>query len=219
MYLCYIDGILMPVAPSKINTKIKNKNRTITLINEGEANILKSAGLQEISFNMMIPAYKYPFALYLGGIFLPISYYLEILDRLKNSKKPFQLIIIREGVLGALGFDTNLKVSLEDYQILEDAGNGRDITVSIKLKQYQEKTKTVVRVATAVGGGTVKYILEKVRDSSKKIEKTYKVKEGDTLYTIAKKQLGNGEKYRDLITLNKLGNSSDIEVGQVIRLE
>lgn len=219
MYLCYIDGILMPVAPSKINTKIKNKNRTITLINEGEANILKSAGLQEISFNMMIPAYKYPFALYLGGIFLPISYYLEILDRLKNSKKPFQLIIIREGVLGALGFDTNLKVSLEDYQILEDAGNGRDITVSIKLKQYQEKTKTVVRVATAVGGGTVKYILEKVRDSSKLIEKTYKVKEGDTLYTIAKKQLGNGEKYRDLITLNKLGNSSDIEVGQVIRLE
>lgn len=219
MYLCYMDGILMPVAPSKINTKIKNKNRTITLINEGEANILKSAGLQEISFNMMIPAYKYPFALYLGGIFLPISYYLEILDRLKNSKKPFQLIIIREGVLGALGFDTNLKVSLEDYQILEDAGNGRDITVSIKLKQYQEKTKTVVRVATAVGGGTVKYILEKARDSSKKIEKTYKVKEGDTLYTIAKKQLGNGEKYRDLITLNKLGNSSDIEVGQVIRLE
>lgn len=219
MYLCYMDGILMPVAPSKINTKIKNKNRTITLINEGEANILKSAGLQEISFNMMIPAYKYPFALYLGGIFLPVSYYLEILDRLKNSKKPFQLIIIREGVLGALGFDTNLKVSLEDYQILEDAGNGRDITVSIKLKQYQEKTKTVVRVATAVGGGTVKYILEKVRDSSKKIEKTYKVKEGDTLYTIAKKQLGNGEKYRDLITLNKLGNSSDIEVGQVIRLE
>lgn len=67
--------------------------------------------------------------------------------------------------------------------------------------------------------GKVKYILEKVRDSSKKIEKTYKVKEGDTLYTIAKKQLGNGEKYRDLITLNKLGNSSDIEVGQVIRLE
>lgn len=219
MYLCYIDGILMPVAPSKINTKIKNKNRTITLINEGEANILKSAGLQEISFNMMIPAYKYPFALYLGGIFLPISYYLEILDRLKSSKKPFQLIIIREGVLGALGFDTNLKVSLEDYQILEDAGNGRDITVSIKLKQYQEKTKTVVRIATAVGGGTVKYILEKVRDSSKVIGKTYKVKEGDTLYTIAKKQLGDGEKYRDLITLNKLGNSSDIEVGQVIRLE
>ena len=219
MYLCYMDGILMPVAPSKINTKIKNKNRTITLINEGEANILKSAGLQEISFNMMIPAYKYPFALYLGGIFLPISYYLEVLDRLKNRKEPFQLIIIREGVLGSLGYDTNLKVSLEDYQVVEDAGNGRDITVSIKLKQYQERTKTVVRVATAVGGGTVKYILEKVRDSSKVVEKTYKIKEGDTLYTIAKKQLGDGEKYRDLITLNKLGNSSDIEVGQVIRLE
>lgn len=208
----------MPVAPSKINTKIKNKNRTITLINEGEANILKSAGLQEISFNMMIPAYKYPFALYLGGIFLPISYYLEILEKLKNDRKPFQLIIIREGILGSLGFDTNLKVSLEDYQILEDAGNGRDITVSVKLKQYQEKVNTTVRVVATALGGT-KYILEKVRDTSSKVaEKTYKVKEGDTLYTIAKKELGNGEKYRELVTLNKLGNSREIEVGQVIRL-
>ena len=218
MYLCYMNGILMPVAPSKINTKIKNKNRTITLINEGEANILKSAGLQEISFNMMIPAYKYPFALYLGGIFLPISYYLEILEKLKNDRKPFQLIIIREGVLGSLGFDTNLKVSLEDYQILEDAGNGRDITVSIKLKQYQEKADTAVRVVATALGGT-KYILEKVRDTSSKVaEKSYKVKEGDTLYTIAKKELGNGEKYRELVTLNKLGNPREIEIGQVIRL-
>lgn len=208
----------MPVAPSKINTKIKNKNRIITLINEGEANILKSAGLQEISFNMMIPAYKYPFALYLGGIFLPISYYLEILEKLKNDRKPFQLIIIREGILGSLGFDTNLKVSLEDYQILEDAGNGRDITVSVKLKQYQEKVNTAVRVVATALGGT-KYILEKVRDTSSKVaEKTYKVKEGDTLYTIAKKELGNGEKYRELVTLNKLGNPREIEVGQVIRL-
>lgn len=218
MYLCYMNGILMPVAPSKINTKIKNKNRTITLINEGEANILKSAGLQEISFNMLIPAYKYPFALYLGGIFLPITYYLEVLEKLKNDKKPFQLIIIREGILGSLGFDTNLKVSLEDYQILEDAGNGRDITVSVKLKQYQEKVNTTVRVVATALGGT-KYILEKVRDTSSKVaEKTYKVKEGDTLYTIAKKELGNGEKYRELVTLNKLGNPREIEVGQVIRL-
>jgi LysM repeat protein len=213
-----MNGILMPVAPSKISTKIKNKNRTITLINEGEANILKSAGLQEISFNMMIPAYKYPFALYLGGIFLPISYYLEILEKLKNDRKPFQLIIIREGILGSLGFDTNLKVSLEDYQILEDAGNGRDISVSVKLKQYQEKVNTAVRVVATALGGT-KYILGKVRDTSSKVaEKTYKVKEGDTLYTIAKKELGNGEKYRELVTLNKLGNPREIEVGQVIRL-
>ena len=220
MYLCYMNGILMPIAPSKISTKIKNKNRTITLINEGEANILKSAGLQEISFNMMIPAHKYPFALYLGGVFLPISYYLEVLDKLKNDKKPFQFIIIREGVLGSLGFDTNLKVSLEDYQILEDAGNGRDIIISIKLKQYQEKSKTVVRVVTSAVGGTVQYILEKVRDtSSKTVEKTYKVKEGDTLFSIAKRELGDGEKYRNLVTLNKLGNPREIEVGQVIRLE
>ena len=101
---------------------------------------------------------------------------------------------------------------------MEDAGNGRDISVSVKLKQYQEKVNTAVRVVATALGGT-KYILGKVRDTSSKVaEKTYKVKEGDTLYTIAKKELGNGEKYRELVTLNKLGNPREIEVGQVIRL-
>lgn len=217
MYLCYMDGILMPVAPSKINTKIKNKNRTITLINEGEINLLKEPGLQEISFEMLIPAVRYPFALYIGT-FLPISYYLEILNLLKSSKKSFRFIIIREGVLGSLGFDTNLKVSLEDYQIIEDANNGRDVVVSIRLKESKEKMSSIIRTVTTAGDIT-KLLVEKSRESSKLISKTYKVKENDTLFNIARKELGDGEKFRDLISINNLSNHADITPGQVIRLE
>ncbi|MPM59785.1 hypothetical protein SDC9_106631 [bioreactor metagenome] len=41
-------------------------------------------------------------------------------------------------------FDTNLKVSLEDYKIIEDAGNGFDVNAEIKLKQYRDyQTKTI----------------------------------------------------------------------------
>lgn len=36
-YKLYLDGVLFPVAPSKVTVKINNQNETVTLINEGEA--------------------------------------------------------------------------------------------------------------------------------------------------------------------------------------
>ena len=93
-YDVYFDKVLLPVAPSKIKTKIKNKNKTIELINEGEVNMLKDAGLTEISFVLSLPNQKYPFAKYPDG-FKMASYYLDILEGYKKNKKPFQLIISR----------------------------------------------------------------------------------------------------------------------------
>ena len=41
----------LPVPPAKMTVKIKGKNKTVDLINEGEANLIKDAGLTEISFD------------------------------------------------------------------------------------------------------------------------------------------------------------------------
>ena len=49
-YEVYLGKVLCPIAPSKIQTKIKNQNKTMNLINDGEVSILKAAGLTEISF-------------------------------------------------------------------------------------------------------------------------------------------------------------------------
>ena len=62
-YKLYLDGVLFPVAPSKVTVKINNQNETVTLINEGEANILKSAGLSDVEFDLLLPNAEYPFAL------------------------------------------------------------------------------------------------------------------------------------------------------------
>ncbi|MBU3843081.1 MAG: LysM peptidoglycan-binding domain-containing protein [Candidatus Fusobacterium pullicola] len=214
-YAFYIDGVLFPITPQRMNIKFKNRNRTVTLVNEGEFNILKESGLQEISFDACIPAVKYPFAQYLGGIFLPIVYYIELIKKLKNSKKPFNFVIIREGSIGVLGYSHCMKVSLEDFQIKEDADEGRDVIVSLNLKEYKDSNRAIV---SAISGGLI--TTTKVRDSaSKTIAKTYTVKAGDTLYNIAKKELGNGSRYLDLKTLNNLANANSIKVGQVLRLE
>ena len=49
-YKLYMAGTLMPITPSKVTVKINNQNKTMTLINGEEINILKAAGLSDVSF-------------------------------------------------------------------------------------------------------------------------------------------------------------------------
>ena len=136
-YDFYLDKRLLPVAPEKLDIRINNANRTITLIDEGEVNILKAAGLTDVEFECLIPQVRYPFAGYPEG-FRGAGYLLEHFEELKKSRKPFQFIVSRVMPSGRTLFSTDMKVSLEDYRITEQAGSGFDLTVHIKLKQYRE---------------------------------------------------------------------------------
>lgn len=142
MYDVYISDMLLPIAPSKIKMQINGKNETATLINDGEISILKNAGLSTVNFTVLLPNVKYPFAQYPDG-FKAAGYYLDTLERLKNQKKPFQFIVTRKTPVNKRLFNTNLTVSLENYQIIDDAKNGFDVEVQINLKQFREYgTKT-----------------------------------------------------------------------------
>ena len=136
----YLDGVAVPVTPSKIDVKIANQNKTLNLIDGSEINILNEAGLSKVSFPLLLPNVAYPFAT--GG--QKAQYYLNHLERLKTSKQPFQWILNRSLPTGRTLFFTNMTVALEDYQITDDAGAGFDITVKVNLKQYKSYgTKTV----------------------------------------------------------------------------
>lgn len=93
-YRLYLDGVLFPVTPDKIMVKINGNNEKVTLINKGEANILKSEGLTDVEFSVSLPNFYYPYTVYPDG-FRPAKNYLDQPEVLKNSKKPFQYIITR----------------------------------------------------------------------------------------------------------------------------
>ncbi|MCI1999551.1 MAG: LysM peptidoglycan-binding domain-containing protein [Clostridia bacterium] len=214
MYEFYLGDLLLPVAPESLQIKIKNQNSTVTLINESEFNFIKAPGLSELSFDMRIPAVKYPFANYNGDL-KNQKYYLDKLKKLKNDKKPFRFIVNREMPDGTGLYDTNIRVSLEDYTIKEQAGDGFDITVSITLKEYNDIKTSVVNIADD-GTATIEKQRETDNSPEPQEDKSYTVKSGDTLWVLAKKFYDDGSKYADIAKANSIANPNRISVGQKI---
>ena len=70
-------------------------------------------------------------------------------------------------------------------------------------------TWTAVDNLTVVGSGSV--------DLAPKEQRTYTVKSGDTLWGIAKKELGSGARYTEIVQLNGL-KTSGIIVGQKLKI-
>lgn len=216
-YKFYIDGVLLPIAPEKLQIKVNNQNKKVTLINEGEINILKSPSLSDVEFDVLLPNQNYPFANYANG-YQPASYYMQKLKELKKDKKSFQFIVTRTFPNGKMLFDTNMTVSLESYTIKEDAKKyGTDQVVSIKLKEYKEYETLVIKVDTKKKKKKKKKTRKK--DGSPKT-RTYTVVKGDCLWNIAKKYYGDGSKWTKIYNANKskIKNPNLIYPGQKLTI-
>lgn len=218
MYSFFIDGMELPIAPQKLTVKIKGNNKTLTLINEGDINFLRAPGLTEITFDAVLPMLgQYSFA---NGYRRPDSY-LNKLESLMTGKEPFRFLVSRVSPSGRLLYDTNMKVSLENYTVTEDATKGPDVTVSITLKQYiSYSTKTVTVVKPKPEKKPVVQQQKKRETSSAPKVKTYTVKSGDCLWNIAKKYYGNGAQYTKIYNANKgkIKNPNLIYPGQVLTI-
>lgn len=217
-YEFYLGKILLPVAPSSLQIKTGNENKAVTLINEGEVNILKTPGLKDIDFKVLLPNTEYSFATYKDG-FLPASHFIKLLEDMKNNKETFQFIVVRKYPNGDSIFRTNIKVSLEDFSTEEDVGSGFDITAKLRLKQYREYgTKTC-----EVDPGTSKLYVNNTRQVSANAPSggTYTVKKGDSLWKIAASQLGDGSRWTEIYNANKSvigGNPNLIYPGQKLTI-
>ena len=200
MFQFYLDSLLFPVAPEKMTVKIGNQNDTLTLISGQEVSLPKLPGLSKITFSCLLPAVRYPFAQYPGGVFQNPKNYLDKLESLKQTCKPFFFRVIRPG-----RFQTSFTVSLEDYTITEDASkHGQDVFVDVTLLQYQAYVTKTIQFKADSKGSTTATVSQPSRDTTgKKTTTSYTVKRGDTLWNIAKKYLGSGAKWKTIYDANK----------------
>jgi LysM repeat protein len=216
-YEVEIDGLVLPIPPSKIDTKIKGNNKTINLINDGDINVLKFPGLTEFSFDARLSWNKYPFSLN----DLKPNVFLDKFEELMASKKPCQLIIKRPTFKGdTISFKTDRKVSLEDYTIKEDAKDGMDIVVNLKFKLFRDYKTKIVKIIEEDEETTIAVVENQRNADSVPQLKTYTVVKGDCLWNIAKKYLGDGRRYTEIYELNKdiITNPNRIYLGQVLKM-
>ena len=161
-YYVFLGVIPLPVTPAKISIKTPSKNQTVTLINDGEINILKTPGLREISFDFLLPQGRYPFtnefALakeYTASVYIPLLNTLNGVDLstgvssvdkmlsgvndILTQKPPFQFIVTRMSPSGKILYHTNIKCQIESLTYDEDAeAHGLDVMCSITLKEYKD---------------------------------------------------------------------------------
>lgn len=224
-YDFYLGKCLLPVTPEKLQIKINNANKTVTLINGEQVNLLKKPELTDIEFECLLPQVRYPFAVYKSK-FRRAAYFLEYFEKLKIRQKPFQFIVTRCLPNGRRLFDTNMKVSMEDYKITEDAGEGNDVKVKIKLKQYRNFGTRTVKIKKDKKDGKNKAVKEeppRETDNSPapQAPQQYTVVKGDCLWNIAKHFYGDGSLYTIIYNANQGvigGNPNLIYPGQVLTI-
>ncbi len=217
-YALYFGNVLMPIPPESIEMKINNKNETLDLLNGGEINIRKAPGLTDIKMDLSIPNIKYPFATYRNG-FKRAYYYLRYLEKLKSERKVFSYILIRHLPDGTKLFQTAMKVTLEEYTIKEDAENGFDVVVEVKLKQYKafkaKKAKLIITTKDKINAEKKRnYQIKKECERLEKMKRLptfHKVKKTDTLWSLAKTYYGDELKYQGIYKANKYNKKSSAE--------
>ena len=219
-YEVYIDDMLLPLPPQKIPIKYPGQNKSTTLINGEEINLVRPPGLAEITIDVVIPQMNYPSAVWDGSID-DAEDFLDHLRDLKESGDPFEFIVIRDGPGRNDFFDTNIDVTLEDYKVSDDVKEGFDLVVSLTMKEYKSYgTKIMNFVIVEDQPVPAADAPEPERAAEVPPAKTYTVQKGDCLTLIAKRQLGNGSRWREIYDLNrdKISNPNMIQIGWVLTL-
>lgn len=188
------EVLTLPITPSSLKMRIGSNNKVVTLINEGDINILKSPSLVEFEFDARFPMRKYPYS----REALEFETYLNKFTALKTEKTPFVFNVIRTTPNGKGTWATVRRVTLEDLEIEENADEGDDVIVSFNLKEY--KDYGVKHLNNTNSTPTTTSTSKQARSTDNKATKAemYTVRDGDTLWSIAKDKYGNGAE-RDVI--------------------
>ena len=231
MYQFYLDGILLPVTPGRLRVRIADKDRTLTLVNEGEINLLKTPGLTDIDFSCILPMVPYAFARYQAGFRMP-SYFLAELERLKTAQQPFTFAVIRTperettnrlqdmmaghlprrdperlflfnatATLRQAEVETNMQVSLGNYGIVEDAARD-DRDMRVDIPLKQARPFGTKTITIEQETGEAT-TTEPRETTTAPGEATYSIVSGDTLWSIAARKLGSGTRHGEIFRLNE----------------
>lgn len=135
-----------------------------------------------------------------------------------NKRKPIRFIFT------STGLKINIAASIEEFNYKEVAGNPGDFEYEISLKEYvfyAAKKVTLKTNTTPAGTTTTTTKKEPAKRADERTKsKTVTIKSGDTLMKIAKRELGDGSRWKEIQKLNGLTDAQlkTLKIGSVLKL-
>ncbi len=223
-YRIYLGKLMLPVTPEEISTSRAGREKTSYLVSGGEYINIKGSEPREIKFTFLLPNRMYPFANYKidkrtgEKDFIPASFFKMYIDTAMNNKSPLVLRIEREDQNGKVIYYDKIKVYVASFDVSESAENGIDYVGSIVLKEIRDFASIIVEEQNEV---TKKTEVRETDNAPKPTSaQTYTVVKNDTLFGIAHKFYGDGNKYPVIYEANrdKISNPNNIYIGQVLAI-
>lgn len=204
LYEIWIDNFRLPVIPKEINPYEENEVSSVTIDGFGE--ISKTTNLKVRTFELSSFFYdqtkgKQPYAKeYTISVnsFEDINKFFHSIQR-NNKVVPFKIF----------GLDIDTRVQIVKYTWGTRDGSS-DIYYDLSLIEYKE--------ASVENTNEIKEKRTNETPSNTSKSDTYIVKKGDTLYNIAKKVYGDGNKYLELADKNGISNPNFILDGQELKI-
>lgn len=208
------QGFQLPINPSSIEMSDGNKSTTYDISNLGEVNVIKDRKLTQYSFESFFPVVGNHTHLLATNLVLEPMRYVEYIENWMNSKRPIRFIFTGST------FDINIPASIESFTWREVAGSVGDIEYSITLKKYvfYAAQRVVVRESGVQGVSVTKE--QEARPNDRIPPQTYTLRAGDTLWSVAKSQLGDGSRWGEIQRLNGITDAEirRLPIGKVLKL-
>lgn len=207
------EGFELPVLPSEIGPSIRGDGAGHDVYKLGKINVIKDRELAEYTIESLFPAQPYPFIT--ASIVLEPKAYIDYIMKWWESKRPIRFVYV-----GAT-MEVNTAASIEGFEWKEVAGSPGDIQFSLRLKEYRFYAARRVQVAQQSGGKAAATQKPKPKRPDERVPpKTYTLVAGDSLWKVAQKALGDGNRWREIQKLNGLSDAQlkALKVGTVLKL-
>ena len=199
---CSGEKLTIPITPKEYQVKTSQNNKTVDVIDFGEALLFGNPKLKRLTFSGFFPHSKHEYPFITGDSMMPTEI-VEMLLKWKESKQPIRVIITDSPV--------NLMMGLKDFDYSEKDGT-RDIYYRLSFIEYKDLNTPLANNDKQVNDATG--LKERASDMQKPDTATFQQRANDVL-DASKKAYGDYTHWRNVAESNSL---KDLAVNNIGRL-
>lgn len=205
-----VNTVHLPMNPELITVIMGSVTKDFNIMRSGEVRIPQGNKLDQISWEGKLPGAGLKGQPFVKEWKDPKSI-LKVLTDAKEKGTKLRLVVTETPI--------NIDVCIEEITPSFSGGMGN---IDYKIQLYEAKDLIVMNMTEYAKANTKgKGKTQNAKRPSPKKAKTYVVKKGDSLWKIAHKQMGDGDKYKQLQAANKppiRDSKKDLKPGMVLTI-